>query len=124
MMLLPTHPSAVGIEERDRRNGRGTAVADDLDLKPVPCGSKLGRNIAERHGLLHVVSVAARCDPAHDLTVMPDRLIADAVGVGVRHHEGDEAALRPGFLLFHGGVATGEVVLAQMDETRSEDDTS
>src|SRR5258708_7763067 len=116
MMLLPTHPRAIGVEKRDGCDDGGAAIADDLDLEPVPRGSKLRGYIAERQGFLHVVGVAAGGDPAHDLAGMPDRLIADAIGAVVRHHEGDEAALRAGFLLSHSGVATDEVVLAQMDE--------
>src|SRR5438477_11716976 len=93
MMLLSTHPRAIGIEEWDGADDRGTAIADDLDLEPVARCGKFRGDIAERHGFLHVVSIAARGDPAHGLAGVPDRLVADAVGIGGTHYESGQTAL-------------------------------
>src|SRR5438477_11161852 len=116
MMLLSTHPRAIGIEEWDGADDRGTAIADDLDLEPVARCGKLRGNIAERHGFLHVVSITARGDPAHGLAGMPDRLVADAVGIVGTHHESGETPLRTVIFFLQSGVAADEVVLAQLDE--------
>ena len=76
-------------------------AADDLDLEAVAARPvrrrERGRHVAERDRLPDVVAVAARRDPADDLAVVPDRLVADDVGRVVRiglDDERDEAPLR------------------------------
>src|SRR5579871_4122457 len=116
MRVLPAHPRALGIEEGNLGDGRGPAVADDLDLEAVGSVDELRRDVAERDRFLHVMRVAAGGDPADDLAFVPDRLVADAVGVLRIHHERDQPTLWASVFLLERGVAADEVVLAEMDE--------
>jgi hypothetical protein len=81
------HPLALGIVRRGGEDARGAALADDLDLEAFSCLGRSARHIAQRQGQAHAVAVAARGHPAHDLAGVPDRLVAEGVGILGVHRE-------------------------------------
>src|SRR5438552_8281795 len=84
------HALALRVEKRLARERRRPALAEDLEFEPARDGCERGRDVAERDRFSHAMPVAARCDPAHDLAVMPDRLVADRVGaVGIDHERNE-----------------------------------
>ena len=70
---------------RVREQTRRAAVADDLDLQPPPLlarharRSELGGHVAKRQRDVGVVGEGAGRHPADDISVMPDRLVAEYV---------------------------------------------
>ena len=62
------------------------------------------------------MAIAARRHPADHLAVMPDRLVADRVGVERIDDETLQAQLAAAFLLANRRVAADEIVLLEIDE--------
>ncbi len=60
---------------------------------------------------------AAGGDPAHYLALVPDRLVAQHVGIDRLDDHGDAAERAARRLLLHRLVAADEVVLGEVDET-------
>src|ERR1700730_11011427 len=78
------HAQALGIEQRFVESNRLAALADDLDLEARVRRTQGWRHITPPHRLPRGRGVAARCDPADHLAVVPYRLVADGVGaVGI-----------------------------------------
>ena len=85
----------VRVEQRLGLEPRRPAAADDLDLEAVAARAVRRRRAPRartraRCDWPDVVAVAARGDPADDLVVVPDRLVADDVGRVVRVGLDDE----------------------------------
>ena len=74
-----------GGELKLRKSALGglAVVADDLDLEGAGRGvaAEFHRHVAQRHRLVDVMREAAGGDPAHDLALVPDRLVAQHVGI-------------------------------------------
>ena len=55
------------------------------------CRRQRDGHVALRQRAVHVVAVAAGGDPADDLAVVPDGLVAEHIGIASIDHEGDAA---------------------------------
>ena len=84
--------------------------------KPRAVRRQFLRHVALRERAVDVVRVAARSDPADHLAVVPDRLVAEHVGVGRIDDEGHAPQLAAVLLLARRRLAADEVVLLQVDE--------
>ena len=62
------------------------------------------------------MAVAARRDPAHNLAVMPDRLVANRVGAVGIDHERDEPPRRVRCAIAQNRVTAGEVRFGDVDK--------
>src|SRR5262249_60786613 len=94
--------------------GWGTAPAENFQLETV-FGGELAGDVAEGQRLSDIMAKAARSDPADHLTVVPYRLVTDAVGIGCVHHEADPAALGARLLLPERRLAPNATAPAQND---------
>ena len=72
---------AAGIEQRPLLQSRLMLLPEDLYGPAIALIGDLPGNIAHRHRQPRAVRVTARCDPAPHRAPMPDRFIADDVGV-------------------------------------------
>ena len=107
---------SVVIEGRRFESRRRAALTNDLDAEATRCRGLRRIHVAECNGLADTVPEAPRGDPADHLVVMPDRLIADGIGVRRFDSECDELAL-PALLLLGGRCcAADEVALCEVDE--------
>src|ERR1700733_12053502 len=66
--------------------------------------------------MVDAMSEGTRSHPAHRLAVMPDRLIADGVGVGCVDFEGHQAQRPAALLLLGRRRAANEVALLEVHE--------
>src|SRR5208282_878745 len=107
------------VERRSQKNARRSALAEYLDLEGATghVGGEFRRYVALGQRQVDVMAVAARRGPPDDISVVPDRLIAQHVGVA-RVDDETHAPQLPAVRLFReGGFATDEVPLAEVDET-------
>ena len=110
------HPAARGIVERMRRQCRRPSLAEDFHLETmVGSGQRCG-HIGEGDRLTHAMTVATRRDPANDLTVAPDRLVAVGIGVDRVDRQRHQPPLGTGRALALGGGAADEIALGEIDE--------
>ena len=110
------HARALRIEQRRPLRPGGSPAADDLDREAAILLRKLARHIAHRQRLVGPMGVAARRHPADHLAIMPDRLIAQHIGVlGIDHH--GQPPKCPALLpLDHRRPLADEVLLVEVDE--------
>src|SRR5579883_771143 len=110
------HPQALRIENRRVEPFRRAALADDLDLEPARGRRELFRNIAERQRLADAMAIAPGRHPADHFAVMPDRFVAERVGVKRVDRESLQAQLAAALLLARRRLAADKVGLLEIDE--------
>src|SRR6266567_3329094 len=88
------HALAPRIDERLAHERRCAALAEDLQFEAAPGGRERCRDVAERDRFSDAMPIAARSDPAYDLSVVPYRLVADRVGVASIDDERDKPPRR------------------------------
>src|SRR6266567_1499114 len=103
------HALALRVEKRLARERRRPALAENLEFEPARDGCERGRYVAECDRFSHAMPVATRRDPAHDLAVMPHRLVADSVGAVGVDDERDEPPRRVRRAIAQNRVTAGEV---------------
>src|SRR5450631_523239 len=96
---------------------RLAALSDDFNFEARIGASESGRHVPERQGMVDAVAKGTRSHPSYGLAVMPDRLIADSVGVGRVDFEGHQPQRAAALLLFSGGRTANELTLLQVDES-------
>ena len=89
----PLQALEIGVEQRRGLHAGGIALAEKLDLEAVGLAGDLLRDIAHGDGRFGIVRVAARRDPAPHRAAVPDRFVADHVGIGSVDDEGAEPEL-------------------------------
>jgi len=95
---------------------RLAALSDDFNFEARIGASESGRHVPERQGMVDAVAKGTRSHPSYGLAVMPDRLIADSVGVGRVDFEGHQPQ-RAAALLLSGAAAA--LLLSLLDIFRS-----
>src|SRR5205823_9732335 len=110
------HALALRVEKRLARERRGPALAENLEFEPARDGCERGRDVAERDRFSHAMPVTTRSDPAHDLVVMPHRLVADRVGAVRIDDERDEPPRRVRCAIAQNRVTAGEVRFGDVDK--------
>src|SRR5690348_1915393 len=112
------HAHAGGIIRANGEPLRRPPLADDLDLKPGARARDRRGNVAEGERAPHPMAICAGSDPAAPPAVMPDRLIADRIGIAISaQRKGDETQLATARALLRHRRAADEIALLQDDET-------
>src|SRR6185312_15255673 len=92
------------------------ALADDFYFETFD-GAGHGRgHIAQRERTVDAMAEGAGGDPAHRLAVVPDRFVADGVGVGGIDGEGRQPQGPAAVFLRHRRRAADEFAFVQIDE--------
>src|SRR5277367_567193 len=115
--VLGPHQFAARIERRPAKPVCPAPLADDLYFKTGIGRGQRRRNIAESQRVIDAMPERARGDPTHRLAVMPDRLIADRIGIGGIHIEGEQAQCPAALLLLGRRRAPDERALLEIDES-------
>ena len=114
--LQPRISAPLGSNAGSPQAHRGMPLADDLDLESFIGLSERGGHIAERERDAGAMPEAPRGHPTDRLAVVPDRLVADRVGIGRRDLEAQKLE-RPALLLLGGGRRpSDEIRLLEVDE--------
>jgi len=77
--------AALRIVQRFQPHRRGTHLAKDVDLEARALARERGRQVAGGEAPADAMAVGARGHVADRRAVLHDRLVADHLGVGVRH---------------------------------------
>ena len=83
---------------------------------PRSAAARRRRHVTERERCADAVSEASRRHPADGFAVMPDRLVADGIGILRRHLEAEQPQRAAGRLFLGGGRAADELALREVHE--------
>src|ERR1700687_1937511 len=110
------HAGALRIERCLRDANCRAPLADQLHLETADLVGEILAHVAERDRLLHAVTEAARGDPADHVTLVPDGLIADRIGIARIDLQRNEPPLAATLFPLRRRCAADEVGFLEVDE--------